>query len=420
MVQISSNSFSVVIKPLVVNTSIPAWVPPAGYFADVPMLNTPYDVTPALYVGDPMGMSSQFLDWGGSAVLRDYSPLGAQVYYASGHEASVDQLNVQCALICDFSTLKWSTSNVPLGRNPLASVLPTGLFPDGTPYAPHTYLGLQELPSAWGGGIRGSLVSFFWAGNMFPNSINILDVSKANNGYTQLKTTQSENADPTKVRFGRLSLDAGAYPISVIDLARQGWWVSCIGGADYTLFVSKTGDIKQYPALGGNLANGSMVNCTSLNLLVAIDGGYNSGPGATSAYRTLHIRNLVTGEVTKTSTLGTVPSTSAGYGGAPGSFNCPDVMGLQWVDELGCVVGFDQTTSPPTVAKLTPPKTNAATDPWTWSAIKLQHWPNDATGSPELRNVRNGVWSKFRWIPSLHAFVYCSAQDVKPQVLRIS
>jgi hypothetical protein len=420
MVQITSNSFSVVIKPIVVNPAIPAWVPPAGYFADVPMLNNPYDVTPSMYAGDSMGLNSQFIDWGGSAILRDFSPLGAQVFYASGHESSMTQPNIQCALICDFSTLTWSVSNLPAAPNSSSMLLPTGMFPDGTPYAPHTYLGLQEMPAAWGGGKRGSLVSFFWAGSSYVNRINVLDVSKGTGGYSQMNTKQSENLDPTRIRFSRVGTDAGTYPITVIDLVRQGWWVAASGAADYTLFVSKTGDIKQYPALGGNMANGTMVNCTGLNLLMGIDGGYHAGPTATNAYRTLYIRNLVTGAVTTNTTLGTVPSTSDGYGGEPGSFNRPDVMGLQWVEELGCVVGFDQSTTPPTVVKLTPPKVNPASEPWTWSTLTLQHWPNDKIGSPDLRVVTNSVWSKFRWVPALQAFVYCAARDVKPQVLRIS
>jgi hypothetical protein len=34
--------------------------------------------------------------------------------------------------------------------------------------------------------------------------------------------------------------------------------------------------------------------------------------------------------------------------------------------------------------------------------------------------VENYVWSKFRWVPSLQAFVYGSAKNRKPQIIRLA
>ena len=418
MAKSNSNPFALVIEPGKPAPALPAWVPPPGYFADVPMLNNPQDVTPAMYQKSPSDsgvMSSPFIMWGGSAVLRDYSDLGAQVYYSGGHEASPSYPNAQFTLICDFSTLRWSTSNVPAKPN-LANSFVDGYATDGTPYTPHTYLGLQEMPKAWGGGKQGTLVSFFWAGSLFDNKINLIDVSKAVHGYSQLKTTQKDNADPTKIRFQRTSV-GGSYPISVQDPARQGWWVAVNGGVHYTLFVHKSGEITQHTALGGNLANGALVLCNKLNLLIAVDGGYITGAG----HRTLHIRNLVTGAVTKSTTLGTVPSLSGGYDGKPLTFHRPDVMGLQWVDELGYIVGIDATVSPPQIVKLAPPASNPATGQWTWSTItSLQHWSRDTGGQRELQASVNAIWSKFRWVPALKSFVYGTAKDRKPQIIRLA
>jgi hypothetical protein len=401
---------------------LPSWVPPPGFFADVPMLNNPQDVTPAIYkiggANDSFYMNNPFAIWGGSAILRDYSPLGAQVYYSGGHESSPALPNVQFSLICDFSTLLWSTANVPVAAN-LASSFVNGFSSDGTPYCPHTYLGLQEVPAAWGGGPKGSMASFFWGGSSIENKINLLDVSRSNHGYSVLATRQPQNVDPTKIRFSSNSI-GGNYPITVIDHARQGWWAMVNGSIDFLLFVSKTGTITQYPALGGNLANGSMALCNSLNLLVTIDGGYTVGPYAQNGFRTLHIRDLTTGTVTKNVTVGIVPSLTAGYDGGTANYHRPDAMGLQWVDELGCIVGLDETTVPPTVVKLTPPSANAATTPWAWSTVtSLQHWPQDVGGQAELQKVENAVWSKFRWVPSLQAFVYGSAKNRKPQIIRL-
>lgn len=400
---------------------VPAWVPPVGYFADVPMKNYPADVMPAMYRNSPTdtaAMDSPFIMWGGSAVLRDYSALGAQVFYSGGHEAHPAQANIQLSLICDFSTLTWSVANLPKQPNPGNTFL-NGYAADGTPYTPHTYLGLQEFPKAWGGGSKGSLISFFWAGSNYANRINILDVSATSMGYSKLATRQSQNIDPTAIRFNDTSA-GGNYPISVIDSARRGWWVAVNGGVRYTLFVSNTGEITQYPALGGNLANGSMVLCNSLNLLIAIDGGYSAGPYAGTGYRTLHIRNLATGIVTRTTTAGKVPALTGGYDGTPNSFHRPDALGLQWVDELGCIVGFDQSVSPPQIVKLTPPATDQANGTWTWSTVPVAHWSQDTNGQASLQTSMNDVWSKFRWVPSLQAFVYATSRGRKPQVVKIA
>lgn len=416
----SSNPFSIVIQPPRAGSPVPAWVPPAGYFADVPMLNMPQDVAPAVLTGGESGMNAPFILWGGSAFLRDFSPLGAQVYYSGGHESSSTAPNMQQTLICDFTTLRWSTANLPLAPNPSKSFGTDGLASDGTPYCPHSYLGLQEIPAGWGGGKRGSLASFFWGGSNFANKINVMDVSHATMGYSQLASVQPENDDPTKIRFYQ-NAQGGNYPVTVMDEKRQGWWATVNAGSQYTLFISKTGRISQFPALGGNLQSGSMVLCAALDLLIVIDGGYPGGPYGSNAYRTLFIRNLQTGAMSRSLTEGIVPSLHDGYSGETKDFYRPNMMGLQWVDELGCIVGLDESVNPPVLVKLSPPATNPDTLPWTWSTVApLSHWPHDVGGQPVLQSSLNGVWSKLRWIPSLQALVYGTAKDRRPQVVRLS
>jgi hypothetical protein len=421
MSQSSSNLFTVAVKapPTTTQPPPPAWMPPVGYFADIPMRNTPNDVFPSIYPRDNYLMNNPFVQWGGSAILRDYSQLGAQVFYAGGHESAAGLPNSQFSLICDFSSLTWRTANLPLQANP-SNTFVNGYAPDGTPYCPHSYLGLQEMPKAWGGGAQGSLVSFFWAGSAWVNRIRLLDVSRANLGYSTMNTRQAQNADPTMIRFMPTST-GGNYPITVQDDQRQGWWAAVAGPVSYTLFVSKTGEITQHPALGGNLLNASMVVCPSLNLLIAIDGGYSSGPNASLSYRALHIRNLQTGQVTQNTTTGQMPSVTFGYDGSTvPNFHRMDMMGLQWVEELGCIVGLDQTQQPPALAKLTPPVSNPATNPWTWSKMTVQHWPADTGGQAAIQPAQYGYWSKFRWVPALQAFVICASNLTRPQVIRIS
>jgi hypothetical protein len=233
-------------------------------------------------------------------------------------------------------------------------------------------------------------------------------------------TVQPENDDPSMIRFFQKT-QGGTYPITVMDEARQGWWVTVNAETQYTLFVSKTGKISQFPALGGNLQSASMVLCPSLDLLIVIDGGYRTGPYGSNAYRSLYIRNLKTGAMTRSLTAGTVPSLYDGYDGTSNNFHRPERMGLQWVEELGYIVGIDESVTPPVIMKLTPPATNPDTLPWTWSPVTaLSHWPQDVGGQPVLQSSLNGVWSKLRWVPSLQALVYGTAKNRRPQVIRLS
>lgn len=420
MAQATSNPFSIVIQQPRSSRPVPAWVPPAGFFADVPMLNFPQDVAPAVLADGSGGMDAPFTFWGGSAILRDFSPLGAQVYYSAGHETSPRAINLQQTLICDFSSLRWSTANLPLVANTADSFDKNGLAPDGTPYCPHSYLGLQEIPTAWGGGAQGSLASFFWGGSNIENKINLMDVSKPTMGYSQLSTVQPENDEPSKIRFFK-SAQGGNYPITVMDEARQGWWATVGAETEYILFVSKSGKISQFPALGGNTQSASMVLCPSMDLLIVIDGGYQSGSYASNTHRTLHIRNLKSGATTRSLTAGTVPSRHDGYDGGQANFHRPNMMGLQWIEELGCIVGIDESVSPPVLVKLIPPSTSPDTLPWTWMAVAaLSHWPQDPNGQSTLQNCQNGVWSKLRWVPTLQALVYGTSKNRRPQVIRLA
>lgn len=414
MVQSTSNPFSIRIRPPAL--PVPSWVPPAGFFADVPMENFPQDLMPPMYaaLGDTSIMNQPFNRWTGSAFLADFSSLGAQVYYGGGHEPTSGHPNAQLSLICDFTSLKWTVANLPLQPN-LASTFVNGLAPDSTPYTPHTYLGLQECPTAWGGGEKGSLVTFLLPGSTADHKIHLLDVSKPVMGYSRLAIDQFPD-EPGKLRFNANSA-GGNYPITVMDKKAQGWWLAVNGSVTYTLFVHRSGKVTQVPALGGNLVNGALVLWPARDLLIAVNGGYTTN--GRTGFRTLFIRNVKTNAVTTSLTLGAVPSLGAGYDGVADTMHRADVMGLQWVDDLGCIVGLDQSVSPPVIVKLTPPGDDPANAPWTWSTMSVSHWDQDSTGQATLQTATNGIWSKFRWIPTLQAFVYGTRRDRKPQVIKI-
>lgn len=398
--------------------ALPSWVPPVGFFADVPMLNAPLDVAPSIYVASAVNTAFDF--WGGSAVVQDYSPLGAQVYHSAGHETAAGQPNIQMTLICDFSTLRWSCVNVPVAANASGSFsLTTGLAPDGTIYSGHTYLGLQEFPIAWGGvGPKGTLLQMLTAGSSFSPNAYTYDLNQQTNGYAVMPTVQP-GPSPSELWFFSNSR-GGNYPVSCIDYARQGWWLSVGGQTEFTLFISKTGAVTRIPTIGGNNQNSSMVLIPKLNLLINLNGGYSSGAYASSDYRQMMIRDLTTNVNTPNVTTGPMPSLQFGYdGSATPNYHRMDVMGLDWVDELNCIVGIDQTTTPPTLVTLTPPATNPKTNPWVWGVLPIAHWSADTNGYSTLRPCNNGYWSKFRWVPSIKCFVLGASYLAKPQVIRV-
>lgn len=406
-------------------SGIPAWVPPSGYFADVPMTNNAQDVMPSIYSA---GSAQDIFDhYSGSALLANKGALGSQVYYGAGHETTSGQANIQVAFRIDFSTLTWTASNHPVTVNPSSAFNDATAFAaDGTCYAPHTYLNLQPFPTTFGGS-DDKFVMMCWPGGQamvsgipFNNQVVAIDTAQAVGGYAKIATTQSQNSVPAKMSYSANGGNSSStYAMTAIDTVRQGWWTSPYsGGADYTLFVSKTGAITQYPAVGGNNATAGMAVCTSLDLLVNIDGG---APANGNAYRTLTIMNMTTGVKTTSQVLGTVPAQGDDPYSPGREYHHMTSLGLHWVEELGAIFGldmFDKSTA--TIVKLTPPSSNPATGQWTWSTVPVQHWSaGDPTGNATLRTHVNCANSKFRWNPKLQAFVYCLYATSKPQIIKL-
>lgn len=393
---------------------IPAWVPPSGYFADIPMTNMATDIRPSIYSNNQA--EGVFNRWTGGCILRDYSALGAWAVIGAGHDPF--QPDIRFTPIADFSTLTWYCANALTSYEGHYPDYPeqvdssTGLFiidtpPNTMPLNPHTYLGVQEVPAAWGGGPKGSVMQFAYAGSNFINRINVFDVSKATYGHKQLQTVQAQNVDPTKIRLGPTD-DSAAYPITAIDRVRQGWWLEATGTHAYTLFCDKNGTITQYPTIHGNVSWGCMTHVKSdtMDLLVMINGGSTT---------TLRVRDLATG------TTATVPLTGGPLCyNAGGNESRPEIGGFLWVEELGVIAGIDCMNLPMKFMTITPPATNPLVNAWTIAEVPLQHWDaGDPSGSSTIRFAGNGNYSKFQWVPSLQAFVLATSANTKPQVFKI-
>lgn len=408
-----------------------SWVPPSGYFADVPMTNYPVDIRPAVYAGEGFAMRAPFLTYGGSAVLRDFSALGAQAFYSGGHETSAGQTQVGLVVLCDFSSLTWYVRNVPLNANPANTSDDEGRYPDNSYYCFHTYDGLQEFPAAWGGGPLGTLAAIGRdVYNPAGKAITLANVSYASSaGYATMATNTPGSPVPTRLRWGTNSTSMNQ-PTSAPDIARQGWWVVDSRGANnYSLFIHKSGLATQHKPINSNLDNGQLLYIESKGLLVALTGGYTSA-SPTAAYKTLWIRDTYNPHPTDsddfyyaTATGGDSLFLSDGYDNdGVNNYHGPAFGGIQWVEELQAAYGFDYDpdTSTSRIVKLSPPASGDwKTGVWTWSILPLQHWAaGDPNGRTFIEKGTGSPFSRFRWVPALHAFVYTADGDRKPQVFK--
>lgn len=391
---------------------VPAWVPPSGYFADIPATNYAGDVAQSPYSFGEVG--AIFNRWTGGCILRDYSVLGAWTCLGAGH--SPGQPDIRINPVFDFSTLTW------YGRNALTSL--TGHYPDDPTQLndkglfvidvapntmclnPHTYLGVQEMPAAWGGGSQGSIMQFSYAGSNYISRVNIFDASRPTYGHSQLVTVQAGATPTNEIRMIQNGVNPAFYPISARDDTRQGWWFEANLTHDYTLFCDKVGNISQFPSIHGNSLYACMTHVTSKDLLVFLNGGTST---------TMKVRNLATGVTNTVPLIGPTLCFNAG-----GNESRPEIGGFLWVEELGVIAGIDCMNLPMKFMIITPPSANADTAAWTISEVPMQHWSaGDPSGSSTIRFAQNGNFSKFQWVPALHAFVLATSHDTKPQVFKI-
>jgi len=126
-------------------------------------LNTAYDITPT-EMSSMMWSYSLFNSWIGGAVVTDYSPGGAWVLAGTGGHTSPANIG---AAIFDFTDAKWKRQAPQGGKydnwdyyvnqtsdDPYYELKDSG----GVPSPAHSYQNLCVLPTAWGGGPKGSVI----------------------------------------------------------------------------------------------------------------------------------------------------------------------------------------------------------------------------------------------------------------------
>lgn len=382
----------IVSAPAVVTISNPpSWVPPPGSFANI-SLNTLADVDPCparncVYSG-VSGQESVFIVWNGAAFAPDYSPYGALVCHGGGHNA----YSGNEVYVFDLTTRRWSRVGAP---SPYAESQANadGEYPDGQPTPPHTYSGVAYLPPSLGGGPKGSLLRFGFAG------------APATQWVHRMPLDTSPTTPRGWTRFANLSSQLnGSYWSVAFDPTRARFWVisnlnSWPRGFGY---VTASGQVVALPYQGDNVEGYHALGyCPVFDMLVHVG----------TRYGTPHLGGRLCNSNRDFAVLRT-----------SGPFPPPGTSGLEWSTAGGYFVAYPGNGST-TVYKLIPPSGDPLSGTWTWTTQTLTGLqgavPAKATGYRP--GEWNGHYSRFREVPALSrpgnpVFVYADGRTQPVQL----
>jgi hypothetical protein len=262
----------------------PAWVPPAGYFADIPTVNTPQAATPELYLPYGRWARDTYERWSGGAYIADYGTLGATAIFGGGHEATKGAAHMQGVVLLDYGTLMYQAKSIPPNVNvELFNDGFDGQYPDGSYYRAHIYMGMAPIPKAWGTTQGGGFVHFAQAGSGYPNKTLVYDMAYDKGGYSSLTPV---------IDFSRNgSLTRGAFTFCTIDHIRQGWWVWSQNGNDRSCFINKDGIVTyRTPSLGGGYnSKACAFHIPERDVIVHLQGGMYQGAVKGNAFNDITI-----------------------------------------------------------------------------------------------------------------------------------
>lgn len=363
--------------------ALPSFVPAAGTFANV-SLNTMSAVDPCpsqscVYSG--AGIESVFNVWNGGAYAANYGQYGALVCHGGGHNS----YSGNAPFLYDIGNRTWACIGTPSPYEEL-SADSDGEYPDGRPFPPHCYSGLGYLSPANGGGTKGSLLRFGFAGSGDNEWVHRCDLTTG-----------------VWSRWSNTFLTGGSYFTACYDPTRNRHWYcagyeSFFSGHGY--IDSTTGLVHVLSNLGDNAdgANHTMGYCPVNDTLVAL--GTQSGV------------IMLRGRLASSSVQFNQLTTS-------GIFPPDPNAGLEWSTLLQCFVSYYGNGSA-TVYKLTPPATSPLTNAWVWSSQTLT---GAGGATPVVANYPsgfNGQWSRFREVPALRCFIYADGKDNPVQLWRLS
>lgn len=378
--------------------SLPDWVPEAGQFANI-SLNTLYSIRPTGWPNSDI--AGPFANWAGGVWAPDFGSMGGYIVHASGH-LTPGSPTWAGVWVFDVASQLWVGRNVPSA--PLVEVGGGYAFGDyynnyfesivsgleGHTYPPHTYDGLQYVPSVLAGNSNGKLLRFGMAGSGIPGA-------KCLHAFDLDSTT----APPVRVKDSITSL-ANSYPATAFDVARGGIWVTNSNGLGAVSFVdTATWTETRWSSVSFNAyGDQSIVYIPSRDCLVAL--GRDGSGGVNMSVRVCPIVGGVPQGWTTVTQSGT-PPTDRRCGGV-------------WSETLGCIVSY-QAAGSATVHKLTPPA-NLTAGTWAWTDETL----TGVSGATPARNPvsDNGAWSRFVEASEYSCFIWCDSISGNVQAWRLT
>lgn len=358
----------------------------------------------ALFIGTntvdavrPAGLSSGDLSYslfgcyGGGVFVADFSPGGGYVFTAmGGHNCPP----ITGAFVFDFTDATWkridNTNGVPWRSSDYSTaevngdleIATAGATPDSVPAPFHTYQLLAELPSAAGGGTKGSVITVMtqFALTNATSSLRSHRFDLATGAWTRLSTNRATTSGFTSVR------DAAANRIYLLpaELHSQNA-LQYLDGSDWTW---KTTSLGAYPATDGSNST-SFIEPTA-HLLVA--------QSSTRHLRAVRLDAINTG-VTQLQVSGTLPDTG----------------GNRWVRDPATGAFFMYPGSGQTLFKLEPPATAPLTNPWRVSSVLVSGLTmpaHPASGNGAQHHTR------FFYVPALGCFAWIG--NVSSQVVLLA
>lgn len=390
--------------------TLPAWVPSPGFFADVPAINMPEDVSPKFYQTN--WSAHPFVMWGGGAQIAELDSFAVS---ASGHQPG--GYNYQTTLLFDKAKLAWYARNSPAAANLETAATGPGIAqnPDGTIAVPHTYNGLQYGPGSWFADKNPRLVVFGLAGGG-PNIVVAKDLTKEQGGYSYIV--------PDGVKFNQEP--KGTYPITARWDKGRGWFFASGSAAyeEHIAFVTPDGKVDLTTFLDPTIKYGSsaLVMDEARQFLIAIIGGqrylYNDPLRPNPHFNGIGILDLSAKPYVRsyTSYSGYLPLVQPATGGD--DRNDPQRCGMVWAPERDCIFGIDNNQTPPKLIRITPPAGDRKIGVWTSTAETITHLASDTSGSPTLVQPTNGIWNRLEWDGARDCLIYYAINTSKPQVIR--
>lgn len=330
-----------------------------------------------------------------------------------------------------FIRSTWSISGHWIG----AATNDWGAFANNDyPQRTHTYNGIQQMPAAWGGGEKGSIVMLHSGGASSSKGKLTTPPSSAEGNAAMWRFDLSQATDGVDRLTGDSTYFFGTKAVSTvndapstgIDMLREGWWGKArgdMGEGNRFVFTSKTGVITSYPTPLIFTSWAQIHHFDDEDLLVLIGGG-----GATVAYDEVYV--LQPPDVnpsdtpTKVVQTGTVPKINPHVGR----------MGMRWCSHANvqAFLGIKQPGSSGITEEnwidsthiriwiLTPPAVGRRRiDPWVWTTEIVASGDGSQMASND-HALANGSHGKLVYCSALKSLVWTRAINQKGQLIRLS